>query len=435
MDLALLYCLLCLGLIVCNTIERKKLFNALNIYLLIWAMMVLLYNLKWILYYDLTSTTWIMIYLSTISVFVGNLFGVHKAKKHIQKCNTISAADIDLISKKRLINSILITSLIAAFAIIPNIFFLMEKYGLNILSKTSEIYYDNLNGKAPLSIPYLGAIIYVSDILAGIYFSRYGYKSFILLPIILSMLSILPSGSRGWLILAVFMFIFPYFIMPSFQKANKKATRKNRFKLAILIMVVCMLFIILTINRSKNLDPQILQFMSPEMKIFAQKMPSVYKLYQYFASPIGVLNEFLKCPDFYFGKNTFAVLYNFLDKFGFDVNYSRYQTFYSIPIRTNVGTWVLELIQDFGIWGMFIVIISFAFTVGYFEQMSNVCLARKYILWSTVFNTIFVMSFFVWYLREGTMIIIILTVALMNLVNKSKYNRVRRLIAPEIAKL
>ena len=415
MALAIVYSLLCLIFITCNTIETKRLFNALNIYLVIWALMIVFYNFKLILYYDLSWLTWTIIFMSTIIVFLCYTVGTHCAKSYIKKHKIVT--NRDWLSKKKLAKSILITSLIAACAIIPNIILLMARYGLNILSKTTQIYIDNVTGNAPFSIPYIGAIIYVSDVLAGIYFSQFGYKNIILIPILLSMLMILPSGSRGWLILAAFMFVFPCFLLkkPKNLKVKRRKARKNLLLFIITIILLGGLFILLTINRSQNLDPSAFQYMSPKMITIAKKLPWVYKLYQYFASPVGVLNEFLKAPEYYFGKNTFAVIYNFLNKFGLDINYSRYQAFYCIPIETNVGTWLLELTQDFGILGMFIVISSFSFAVGYFECMSNLCVNRMCVLWSAVLDTIFVMSFFVWYLREGTMVVILLSLVIINM--------------------
>lgn len=393
-----LYCLVCIFMILYNYKKFNKLLISINIYFMIWITMIVLYALKLIKYYDLSVQTWLVIFLATILVFAGYQFGTRIKIRGVSKKSNIT--------EKSLKKSLYGTSAIAMIAIIPNTFFLMQRYGINILSKTTQIYYDNIAGVAPMSIPYLSAFAQVSCVFAGMYFISYGFKWFLGLPVLLAMISILPSGSRGGLILTVFFIIMPIILMMKKSQINFKKEKK---KIIFIVIVVLMLFVVLTVNRSSQLDPEIYKYISPTMLPVAYASPAVFKLYQYFASPIGVLNAFIEKPEFYFGGNSFGVLYNFLNKAGMNFQYSRYQKFYNIPIQTNVGTWLRELMQDFSVVGMFIVVFIFCAFVGYYEKRALIYKQKEDLLLASVLDTIFVMSFFVWYFREGTMMVIVLT--------------------------
>ncbi|MBR6071656.1 MAG: oligosaccharide repeat unit polymerase [Acholeplasmatales bacterium] len=409
-----LYSITGIGMIVSNYKLNRRILSSINIYLIIWVLMVLLFGARWINYYYISEKTMLFIYISTVLVFLGYRLG--SKIKLSNKPKPPKTKKSFFKNKRKLKNEILIISFISMLAIIPNTIFLMQRYGFNLLSKTTQIYYDNVAGTAPFSIPYIGALAQVACILAGIYFALYGFKKFLLLPLVLAMVGILPSGSRGWLILTILFVLFPTFITKRFGIKTKLSKGKIVFIIGILLTFV--LFLILTINRSKYLDPNIYKYMSPGMIKVANSAPWLFKLYQYFASPIGVYNAYLAEPNYYFGKNTFAVLYNFLNKMGVDVVYDRYQKFYSIPIETNVGTWLLELTQDFTYIGLMYVVFLFSIFVGYFERKAVIYKKAEDLMISSLLNTVLVMSFFVWYFREGTMIVVLLVCLLIKVFSK-----------------
>lgn len=427
--LTIIYIVMCVCMLAYNLNKRRKVLNVLNVYLIVWLFMVAFYNMKLILYYDLLPLTWILIFASTVLVFFGYQLG--SRIKAVGKSGTSgSSVDESSISERNLKKMIIITSLISMVAIIPNTLLLIQRYGINLLSQTTRIYYDNVAGVAPFSVPYLSALAQVACVFAGIYFARYGFRLIIALPIVLAMVSILPSGSRGWLILTVFLFLFPavFFrksVPENVKLMRRKINRNQLFKKKIILLLaitfILALFLVLTINRSRDIDPELYNYLAPEMHEVTRTMPWVTKLYQYFASPIGVLNSFLQEPEFYFGKNTFSIIYNFLNKFGLDVEYSRYQKFYDIPIRTNTGTWILELTNDFTVVGMLLVVFVFSVLVGYYDKKARRYLQRDDILLATVLDTMLTMSFFVWYLREGTMVVILLTCIIIKIFRKRKY--------------
>ena len=427
--LTIIYCIMCLCMFAYNYMKYGKILNALNVYLIVWLLMVLCYNMKLILYYDLTALTWILIFASTVLVFLGYRLGSRIKAIGKRTTETEDASD-GAFNERSLKKIIIITSLISMVAIVPNTLLLIQRYGINLLSKTNQIYYDNIAGGAPFSIPYLAAFAQVSCVFAGMYFAKYEFRLIIALPIALAMISILPSGSRGWLLLTVFLFLYPavffknpvpYNVKVMRRKMNKNRLFKKKLILIFSMTIILALFLVLTINRSRDIDPELYNYLDSKMYEITRTTPWITKLYQYFASPIGVLNSFLQEPEFYFGKNTFSVIYNFLNKFGFDIDYSRYQDFYNIPIKTNVGTWIRELVQDFNIVGMLIVIFVFSVLVGYYDKKARRYKQKDDVLLATVLDTILTMSFFVWYLREGTMAVIILSCIIIKVFRKRKY--------------
>lgn len=410
MIIAILYVMLCGSMILYNYQRYHRFFMTINIYLIIWSIMILFYSFKWIKYYDLSFTTWLLVFCVTIVACLGyNIGTCVRWKKPVY---------YGKMGQQELKKAILCISFISMLAIVPNTYFLIQRYGINLLSKTTQIYADNILGNAPRNIPYLSATAQVGCILSGIYFSQYKFKPIIILPMALAMLSILPSGSRGGLILTVFFFTLPIIlkITKNFDlPKSKKEKKKKRKRLILMVLIVLLLFIVLTISRSVQLDPKIYQYMSVTMLPIASAMPAVFKLYQYFASPVGVLNMYLDAPDYYFGGNTFGPLYNIINKLGGHLQYDRYQKFYNIPIETNVGTWIRELTQDFGIVGMIIVIFVFCLMVGYYEQKAITYKNRDDVVIASALGTILIMSFFVWYIREGTIQVILITCIIMRL--------------------
>ena len=133
---------MCLCMFAYNYMKYGKILNALNVYLIVWLLMVLCYNMKLILYYDLTALTWILIFASTVLVFLGYRLGSRIKAIGKRTTETEDASD-GAFNERSLKKIIIITSLISMVAIVPNTLLLIQRYGINLLSKTNQIYYDN----------------------------------------------------------------------------------------------------------------------------------------------------------------------------------------------------------------------------------------------------------------------------------------------------
>ena len=412
-----LYTLFCVILFAFNSSVTRNKLNALHIYLTIWVCMVILYNFKIILYYDLSLWSWITLFLATGTVSMGYICG--KRLKVVSKKHHVNRNKDATAEKRNLSSYILLLSGISMVAIVPNTMGLVNRYGINLLAKTTQIYYDNLNGVGTATIPYVGFLSQAAVIFAGIYFVKYKYRHFLLIPMVLAVINILPSGSRGNLILTVLFLIIPIVILS--QKRKTGAICKSNIKLkklVPLITAVVIVFTILSINRAQGIQSSVFANVSKYAVNMIENIPAIYKMYQYFTSPIGVLNAYLSQPEYSFASNTLGPLINQLNKFGANFEYSRFQTFYNIPISANVGTWIRELIMDFYYPGMLIVVFIYSCLVGYKEHVAQITANDFDLFIATVYDTILVMSFFVWYFREGFLWVILLTYCLLRFISR-----------------
>lgn len=388
-------------------------FNALSVYMIIWALMLIFYYLKFINYPDLSGNTWVIIYSTTFVVWLGNIIG-----KSLQLKQDVYYSYQT--NPETLLRVIRILTIISVVAIIPNTLWLVQRYGIHILTKTTEIYYANLRGEGTRTIPYIGYCAQAATVLAGTYIAIYGFKVSLLVPVFLSAVNILPSGSRGNIIITILALVVPYFLLKKKTKVEKEDKRNNR-QLRIVAIMLVVLFIVLTINRSQGISSSTFGYMSSRMVNIASKNPAIYKLYQYFTGPVGVLNAYLKEPEFAFGQNTFATIYNLLNRFGANIEVSRYQKFYMIPFRSNVGTWIRELISDFSFIGMFLVIFLVSMIEGHLEHKANISRKASDVYIATIMAIILIMSFFVWYIREGSMVMLIIFYFLVKLFSNYRF--------------
>lgn len=377
----------------------KQVINPITIYGFIWLTMIILYEMKLVKYYDLTFTTWCVIFIFQSAYSFGCILGHARYKKYpATKANEKELLALNLASKKieqRLKLVILSLAAISALGIIPNIFILIGNYGANIFQITNQIYNDRLTGNRNFElIPYIGTVIHMSVILSGIYINRFGMKKFLVIPVLLLIINMLPSGGRSDFILGFLYIVFPILI----SKGKQKITKKKLLGLMVILSCLMVVFAIITNNRSSWITVN--SYMSPIMVKLVDFNPALYKIYTYISLPVGVLNAYLKDPVYDFGLNSFGAFINVFNKFGAGLNYQRYQDAYTIPILANVGTYIRELIQDFTLIGGVLVIILIGFLIG--RSFLNLKRENTFMseIFVTLFSVIIFMSFFVWYYRE-----------------------------------
>ena len=387
----------------------KNKINPISIYSVVWTFMTILYELKLVYYYDLTLLTWLIIIVFQIAYnfgcIVGKTMSIYTKRYNIKSHNNINITNVK--HKKDLKRMIIILSLLASISTISNLSIAIKKYGINLLKYTNQLYAARLAGDIDSGIPYLGIFVYPALIYAGIYFVKFNYNKIILLPIIISALGELKSGGRLNFITGAFLFLIPI-IFSKYDIKNiivenlkKKSNKAQYIKILFSLSIFIILFIIITRNRSTWITYN--AYMSPLMIKLMDISPTIYKNYVYITSPLGVLNEFLKDPTFNFGGHTFLTIYNFLNKFGADIPVKQYQTFYNIPISSNVGTYIRELIEDFTIpLGIMVTIFTgmiFSFNYSKFRKTGS----YLNLIWASTFAFVIFFSFFTWHFRSSSM--------------------------------
>ncbi|SHH94252.1 oligosaccharide repeat unit polymerase [Clostridium collagenovorans DSM 3089] len=383
----------------------KKNINPVSIYCIVWSIISILYELKFIYYYKLSIKTWSIIFLMQGLFSIGNFMGVliYNIKVH-KKNNTLLDENI---IKNKIFKVIMISSLISAISIIPNIVSLIKVYGINgLFSSIGDIYNNRVNGTGEnIYISYFGPFIFIALMYTGVYIRKYGVRKFLFLPIILAILNSLSFGGRNNIIMGFLFLTIPMFIGEREYTKQLKLNNKNKIYIIIFIIVFILLFSI--INKERANITSISPYVSPLMNKLTSTNHSIYKLYTYATSPIGVLNEYLNNPFYSFGANTFLPIYKQFSKLGFNVELMWTLPFYHIPISSNVGTYIMELIIDFSIPGACAVSYFLGIVSGnIFTKLMDKKDILSYVI-VTIVTFCTIMSFFIWYMRSINMWIIL----------------------------
>ena len=399
---------------VLSLIKHRKIFNPISIYNVIWTLMIVFYQMKLVDYHKLTFTTWSILFLSCIIFNVTYFIGFYYTTKSSNlKCQNDKKLNLKLI--------IISSSIISAFAIIPNFIYLVLEYGIdNLISSISEVYVDRVEGNIKY-IGYFSPIVNVSLMFSGYYITKKGWKKFLLLPIILSIMNALSFGGRNNVIISMLSFLLPILFFGELKK------HKYKNYILIIIIGVTFYYVFNIINVERSSVTSISPYASSFLISLEQKYPGIYKIYTYFTTPVGVLNEYLKKPYYFFGSNTFLPLYKQLLKFGIHIDLQWTLPFYYTPISSNVGTYLMELIIDFSLFGAMIVIGLIGYNLGrlykYTKLYDNVKLKMLFI----VLMIILIMSFFMWYLRSINIWITIISVFIFSYLGKKNIKKERSL--------
>ena len=379
--------------------------NPITVYSLPWLIMTILYELKLVYYYDLTIITWIVIIIFQFIYNLGCVFPKILAtithNKQLKKQIKSSFRE-----EKKLKMMIIILSALTLVSSLVNYLSVAKRYGPNLLLYVSQLYSARLEGDITTVIPYLGALVYPAIIYSGFYVKEYGFKTFIILPIVSWLLDSLTGGGRLGIFTGMFLFLVPLLLKKEREaeqliKKRKLANFKDVIIIFVLLAIIAYIFWFITKVRSLGISYN--SYMSPTMIKLVNYEPAIYKIYTYIASPLGVLNEFLKSPDFKFGGHTFLTVYSLLNKLGINVEFSKYQKFYYVPISCNVGTYIRELIEDFTIFPALIVtfITGLIYSYNYLRFMHS----ESYInlIWTSILTYIVFFSFFMWQFRSSSM--------------------------------
>lgn len=392
-------------LIVAGRIYRR-IVNPVSLYVVPWLLSVSLYELKLIKYLDLSLATWFVIILFQ-SIFFACCF-VFKSNGKEKSWGYCRSLD-----KTSMFWSIIVLSLFSSYAIIPNFVIFLKFYGISFLSKMNEIYQNRIDGTGPYNtIPYLGSFVYFCVVLTGIYFKKFNFRLPLLLPLALALIDSIQGGGRFGLILTFLLFIIPYICVKNDEKnaVRKRNLKKSLIRIVPLVSVLLVAFLIVTKVRSSWIEEN--EYMSDTMKALVRFSPSIYKIYEYFSSPVGVLNVYLENPKFSFGTHSLSFFISILNKLGCNLPYNRYQEFYYIPIYTNVGSYIREIVQDYSFFAPFLL---FGFTVLFSKAYALLQKNSPFgeILFSIMGVSVF-MSFFMCYYRETVFWIMLIEIPIFH---------------------
>lgn len=377
-------------------------FNPISIYALVWGFSVGLHESNLILYYDLSSFCWFIIIISQLMFTIGCYFG-----KRIKHKNEIIIYNNELL-KIELKKGILFTTFIAAVAIVGNFITAINIYGSNLFDNLTDIYADRVYQTRDIeSIPYLGAFIFILMPLSGVYLKKYGFSLLLIPSLVLALLSALSSGGRAGIVFDIILFGSAYYLVDSsntFTVVKEKATKLSGYKrkviLLLSIITLLIMVVLLTNRRGSGVAPT---YASDTFKLLFGNNIIIYKFVEYFASPVGVLNEYLKTNEFHFAHNSLLPILNILNRLGLIDRVDQYQKFFYTPIYSNVGTWLRELIEDFTIYGELIAVIFLSLITSFLYKRSTDSFCVRRIVVVSVLLLVLTLSFFDWRLRTSNM--------------------------------
>lgn len=391
--------------LILGVVFLKRKFNPITIFTLTWSLMVVLYNLKWVTYYNLTLETYGILMLNTFVFCLFILLGFcsNLSFSLIKKSDMGNKQISDKTFEIKFKNIILWLTLIGIIPGIVSLLDVIRIYGINFYTMISTIYAERVLEKVQIAtIPYLTSLVFVAITFSGIFFSKYGFKKFMLFPIIAICIQPFTNGGRQFLIEGIILFILPLIL-----KGRKKKKNKSKLIGPMLILLMIILLSVISNQRSEYIsDVSYNSFATPQFAKIMMWVPGIYQFYTYFSSPVGVLNAFLSAPTYSFGTNSLFPVYGFLNLFGAGIHVERYQKFYDIPIQENAGTAVKELIEDYHLFFAMIIILVCGYIVGivvrnYFRNRNSI--QKTYII-SMCYMIVF-FSFYFWILRDASLII------------------------------
>ncbi len=399
--MVIIFLLINLAYIIFSKKIYKKIINPIFIYSILFSTMITLYEIKLIYYNPLTVETWSIIIIFQLIFNLGSLIG--------NSINLNKNQKTTIVSEKKLRDIIVILTLIASIETISFLILVVNRYGIEIHKYTTQLYSDRLNGLLESPIPYLGSLVYVSLILSGYYFSKYKKILVAFLPLSLVVISSFLYGARLNIVIGSLFYVLPIVLNYSINNGIKKIITPKNLTIVFLFISLGSLMFLLTKNRASYIEVN--YYMSPTMVNLVSKNPAFYQIYMYISSPVGVLNEFLKDPTYKFGGHTFLSIYNILNKFGMNIEINQYQIFYNIPIKSNVGTYIRELIEDFGFFFAGIATFIFSFLLSYtlkkYMKENNNIISLIIVV---TLHVALIFSFFDWIFRSSFMWIILLSI-------------------------
>jgi oligosaccharide repeat unit polymerase len=343
----------------------KRWYNPISIYAVMWAIEIVLYQLRLMRYPDIMGLTWMYIgggffsFLAGISIF---FFGKRLSDdRPVNDPENTVVTDERWVRKKPLLNAIiLLTGIIGILGAIQHWQVLIRQFGSigEILLNAPKIYRMRVEGEIHGLLPYVTSLLNVSIFFAGVYTGRYGLiapGSFLAFTGVV--IEDMANFGREGMLFAFCEFVAVVLV---FQIRSVDSDERKKIKKRQMISLASVFLIVLTfatIIKSLRSGKENLRGASRGLNKYDTGTVITPSIYLYFSSQIGVFNQYLLKEEesVSWGENTFLPIYNILSKFGIVERPSNYQRGYYVPVWTNTGTYLRELHADFGVLGIFII--------------------------------------------------------------------------------
>lgn len=348
-----------------------KWFNHLSIYAFSWTVFTTLYELKLIRFITVSFETWIIIISSFIFFVLGNLtvlsLNDHRTPTRDNTLTDYLIKNKEMIEKKiKLLLFIFIA--IGLLSAIVHWYVLIKKFGSiqAVFVQANIVYRLRVEGELGSGIPYINAFSYAAVFLGGLLTALKGKLTLrAVLPLIVIIIEGMASAGRAGIFLAFIEFAITFLYCRHLLSKRSEIFPLNKINLYVSVIVVLTLFIGST-TIIKNARKTFENYRGSTQTL--KELESTYiitpSLYFYFSSNIGVLSKYFEHggEKFYIGENTLLPFYNLLSKFNVIPKPQTYPRGYFIPLWSNSATYLRDLHEDYGFFGVFL----FPFILGFF---------------------------------------------------------------------
>ncbi len=350
--------------ILISIILFKRIFNPLSFYTVIWAFIIIMFELQLIYFFPLHGLTWAFLIASFISFLLG-VFTHFSAKKsnYIQFPSSNiqdETARLKRIEKVLKIVLIIFTT-IGLIASLQMWYVLLGIFGSipKVLLNSYKIYHMRHEGELVGVWPYLWMFSYFAAFLSGIYMALRGKLSwFAIISLTAIIIREIARFSRQGILVGL-LEIFVSFVLMRYYLGGKRIALKFNRKHIVLATVLILSLVILAaglirVLRNKNED---YGGASRELQSYSGGLIISPQVYFYFASQIGVFNKFLEEDREHYpiGSSTFMPVYKFLSKIGLTDKIDTQHKGYMIPNWSNTGTYLRDIYNDYGVAGIVLV--------------------------------------------------------------------------------
>jgi len=344
-----------------------KWFNPVSLYTIIWGVMLFLFELKLIAFFELRFNTWLIIITAYASFLLGATI-IFTSRSALGKSNSVFNEKIInptlfFDNGRILMFTIYFLSIVGLASALQHWNVLINEYGsvVNVLINSYAVYSSRITGDEPAGIiPYLWLTSYFAAFLAGIYTA---YKRRLTFPAVISLTGIALKESakltRAGILFGLFLFLISFVLTR--HLLNSDIANKYVFKRSTLVVSV---IVILAIMVSSATFIKVIRNPIEEMKGTSQSLSKFEggavispTIYFYAASQVGVLNQYFEKgkENLPFGNATFLSVYNLLSKFNLVERPKVHSKGYFIPQWSNTATFLRDIHSDFGYAGLLLV--------------------------------------------------------------------------------
>lgn len=416
----------------------KTWFNHLSIYIVIWFVLITLYEMKLLQYENLRLETWFIIGGAFLSYYLG-IITYFTAKNELRYYPDTTS---EIYGKNKILFDnngivlkigIVVTSLIGLAGAVQNWMVLFHKFKTiqNIIISANVIYQMRVAGDLEF-LPYFSSFSFVAVFLGSIYTAwKRKFSFYILIPFLAVVLSELANVGRAGMLFAFVEFIS---VMILYRPAVLKIelTSRKWKKLKNIISIVFISVLLIAGATSVKLVRSTIESYSGassslnEIRGGLVISPSIYF---YFSGDLGVLNKYLELDkeSNMFGENTFMPVYRVLNKFGIVKKPHFYQIGYFVPVWMNTGTYLRELHADFGISGILIIPYFLGLFTTFLWFKFRETLNLKYFILLVYFYIIIFFSFLMFEPRLGywtiSLVLLLIITPFMEKISRLLLNR------------